>query len=220
MLIAATAVFAICIIHILCIYVGFSRRVDQFSAHAIRVKLGFFHELLANSYNPHGYSYYNFIPGLYRKFIQIFSVLKWLLVGLTLLKIRYVECWCSPVTKISLVIFLIMFVVTEVVSLIFYNRKYRDYRELEGEFSWYRIQELKYYKDMEENCEKCICCCSEAKKTQNEDNPEKCARCFISRRFPPQKNCIDNIYIVEIILMLLIILMVLILIFRMTSCCC
>ena len=93
MLIAATAVFAICIIHILCIYVGFSRRVDQFSAHAIRVKLGFFHELLANSYNPHGYSYYNFIPGLYRKFIQIFSVLKWLLVGLTLLKIRYVECW-------------------------------------------------------------------------------------------------------------------------------
>lgn len=141
---ATVSQVVIFIMQYLSIHEGFTRRMDQFAAHAIRVNLGFSHELLPRSFNPHGYSFQNFIPGIYKKFLLILSMIALMILGLTLLKVAYVTVW-TDVTKITFAIFLTVVFVTYFEKYYYLTKKYKRYRELEREFKIYQIKEVEYY---------------------------------------------------------------------------
>lgn len=141
---ATVSYVVIFIMQYLSIHEGFTRRMDQFAAHAIRVNLGFSHELLPRSFNPHGCSFHDFIPGIYKKFLLILSMIALMILGLTLLKVAYVTVW-TDVTKITFAIFLTVILVTYFEKYYYLTKKYKRYRELEREFKIYQVKEVEYY---------------------------------------------------------------------------
>ena len=144
---ATVSQVVIFIMQFLSIHEGFTRRMDQFAAHAIRVNLGFSHELLPRSFNPHGWTFHDFIPGIYKKFLLILSVIALIILGLTLLKVAYVVVW-TDVTKITFTLFLSVILITYFEKYYYLRKKYKRYRELEREFKIYQIKEVEYYTNL------------------------------------------------------------------------
>lgn len=145
---ATVSFIVIFIMQYLCIHEGFTRRMDQFAAHAIRVNLKFQHELLPRSFNPHGLSFYNFIPGVYKKFLQIFNMINFLILGLTLLKVYCIPYAWTNVTTISFIMFLSIVAITYIEKYVYLYGKYKHYKNLEREFRIYQIREVEYYKNL------------------------------------------------------------------------
>ena len=145
---ATVSFVVIFIMQYLCIHEGFTRRMDQFAAHAIRVNNNFQHELLPRSFNPHGMNFYNFIPGVYKKFLQIFSMINLLILGLTLLKVYCIPYAWTNVTIISFVLFLSIVAITYLEKYVYLYSKYKHYKNLEREFKIYQIKEFEYYNSL------------------------------------------------------------------------
>ena len=152
---SSAAIFVLYVIKWVCLYLGYSQRMEQFVINAIRQK--YYKENPANlsprifpsNYTPFGKDKYNFIVGIYGELIPLLSLLQLLLcIVVVMIFGNIIICYGNEISWSGFVAFL-LFVLITFICLEFYRSCYNKY------FCNYKKRSCQFKEiDFENSCNK------------------------------------------------------------------